>query len=365
MRNNDPKTPYYNNQSNKPSRLDFAKARVNIGTYLDTASLETIKDFKRFYGDGTDTSLNPVEQATYNLADQAHRERFQNDYFNVFPEPEVSDKTRVATPELPPMGKGGQFIKSSINKYFLGGDLSDEEKANISKNVLGYANIAGDIFTSSMQAKSAKKSFESDIDDNVEVDKDVKQVIKDDFMTAREERGEAIGTGVGTTIGAAFGMPGLGSKIGAGIGKLASKLVGKKGKQKIQDKIEEEESEFFDFQEGEMTSSAIQDMRADEMSAEQKYLSSIGIGKYGGKFNGMVYGPRHEEGGVMMYKDGSPIAEVEGDEYVINNDILKDKPESNNKYVIQGTPLQIASALNSIKKYGVNTHPGGKVKQVR
>jgi hypothetical protein len=65
-----------------------------------------------------------------------------------------------------------------------------------------------------------------------------------------------------------------------------------------------------------------------------------------------------------MYKDGSPIAEVEGDEYVINNDILKDKKESKKKYQIEGTPVQIASALNSIKKYGVNSHPGGKVKQV-
>ena len=48
----------------------------------------------------------------------------------------------------------------------------------------------------------------------------------------------------------------------------------------------------------------------------------------------MVYGPRHlEESGVMMYKDGQPIAEVEGDEYVINNDILKDKKISQRKNI--------------------------------
>ncbi len=112
------------------------------------------------------------------------------------------------------------------------------------------------------------------------------------------------------------------------------------------------------------TVSARAQVAEDEMKRDAEYLQQIGIGKYGGKFNGMVYGPRHEQGGVMMYKDGSPIAEVEGDEYVINNDILKDKKESKKKYQIEGTPVQIASALNSIKKYGVNSHPGGKVKQV-
>jgi hypothetical protein len=105
--------------------------------------------------------------------------------------------------------------------------------------------------------------------------------------------------------------------------------------------------------------------KKDLLKSDIDYLKTIGIGKYGGDFNGMVYGPRHESGGVMMYKDGAPIAEVEGDEYVINNDILKDKPESKKKFSIQGTPVQIASALNSINKYGVNTHPGGVVKQVK
>ena len=129
-------------------------------------------------------------------------------------------------------------------------------------------------------------------------------------------------------------------------------------------KIKEEEGEFFDAEQGRQEKAITQATRTAEAKEEFDYLQSLRMGKYGGNFNGMVYGPRHEEGGVMMYKDGQPIAEVEGDEYVINNDILKDKKESKKKYQITGSPLQIASALNSIKKYGVNTHPGGKVKQV-
>ena len=147
-------------------------------------------------------------------------------------------------------------------------------------------------------------------------------------MDARQARGEAIGAGVGAGIGAVFGMPGVGAKAGKFIGKFASKLMGKKGKEKIADKIEKEQSENIAYKDSQQTISARSEIAQNEMKEDAKYLQQIGVAKYGGKFNGMVYGKRHEEGGVMMYKDGSPIAEVEGDEYVINNDILKDKKES-------------------------------------
>jgi len=256
------------------------------------------------------------------------------------------------------------FIKDNIYKYQVGGMLSDEQKESIATNVGGYGSIATDVFASASMAKDAKKSFESDIDDSVEITSEVEDQIKDNFMDARQARGESIGAGAGAAIGAVFGMPGVGAKAGKLIGGFASKLVGKKGKKKIADKIESEKSENLRYQDMEQTVSARAQVAEDEMKQDAAYLQQIGVGKYGGKFNGMVYGPRHEQGGVMMYKDGSPIAEVEGDEYVINNDILKDKKESKKKYQIEGTPVQIASALNSIKKYGVNSHPGGKVKQV-
>jgi uncharacterized protein YcfJ len=256
------------------------------------------------------------------------------------------------------------FIKDNIYKYQTGGILTDEQKENVATNVGGYGDIATDIFASATTAKDAKKSFEADRDDSIEVTKEVKDEIKSDFMDARQARGEAIGAGAGAAIGAVFGMPGVGAKAGKFIGGAVSKLKGKKAKKKIADKIEEETSENLAYQGMQQSVSARASIAEDAMKQDAAYLQQIGVGKYGGKFNGMVYGPRHEEGGVMMYKDGSPIAEVEGDEYVINNDILKDKKESKKKYQIEGTPVQIASALNSIKKYGVNSHPGGKVKQV-
>ena len=405
---NNPKTPYYDSVSKRPNRLDFAKADYDIGTFADTASLETIKDFKRFHdrisgtpeemqrnynrnADGTiyDKSvydLNFKEQAEYNLVDQAHRERYQRDYFNMYPEPAKQDNTRVTMPIVPKMTNGGSFIKNSIKKYNPGGPLVSSPFSDIYGEAVGsYSDTQGNTFdmgdmeTSSgisneaalgalvsvgsnlIQASSLKKQFNKDLDDSQAVDN---KAIKQLAGSQRTAQGKAIGEAGGTAIGAIFGAPQLGGKVGEFIGGLASKIKGKKFKNKVDEKIEKETGEFLDFQTGEETATALQNKREDEFSAQQKYLSSIGLAKYGGNFNGMVYGPRHEEGGVMMYKDGSPIAEVEGDEYVINNDILKDKPESKKKFSIQGTPVQIASALNSINKYGVNTHPGGKVKQV-
>jgi len=256
------------------------------------------------------------------------------------------------------------FIKDNIYKYQTGGILTDAQKENIATNVGGYGDLATDIFASATSAKDSKKAFEADIDDSIQITSEVKDQIKDNFMDARQARGEAIGAGAGAAIGAVFGMPGVGAKAGKFIGGAVSKLKGKKAKKKIADKIEKEVSENLSYQGMQQTVSARAQVAEDAMKRDAEYLQQIGIGKYGGKFNGMVYGPRHEQGGVMMYKDGSPIAEVEGDEYVINNDILKDKKESKKKYQIEGTPVQIASALNSIKKYGVNSHPGGKVKQV-
>tara|TARA_R110002020_G_scaffold88259_5_gene216932 strand:+ start:2369 stop:3463 length:1095 start_codon:yes stop_codon:yes gene_type:complete len=327
---------------------------------------------------------------------------------NVVAEPKLEKQDlRTLNTITPKMGKGGAFITSSIKKYNPGGEITPIGMSNdfgsdigegfnfseiIGDNPVGsYSDTEGNIYdmgdggvgssgvkfggftpagvassalsigTNLAEAKSLKKEFNKDLDDSQEVDKNALKQIASDQRTAQ---GEAIGESAGNVIGAFLGMPGLGGKVGKGVGKFLSKFKGKKYKSKIEAKYRKEKGENLDYKTGVARQSDRQDEMAAEQSAQMKYLSDIGVAKYGGNFNGLVKGKRHEEGGVMMYKDGAPIAEVEGDEYVINNDILKDKPESKKKFSIQGTPVQIASALNSIKKYGVNSHPGGVVKQV-
>lgn len=340
---------------------------------LVTDELDVIKDYKNFY---------------------------QNQK-NVVAEPKSEKQDlRTLNTITPKMGKGGAFITSSIKKYNPGGEITPIETSSLpisqlfssDDNPVGsYSDTAGNtidmgdggvgssgvkfggftpagvassvlsIGTNLAEAKSLKKEFNKDLDDSQEVDKNALKQIASDQRTAQ---GEAIGESAGNIIGAFIGMPGLGGKVGKGLGKFFSKFKGKKYKNKIEAKYRKEKGENLDYKTGVARQSDRQDEMAAEQSAQMKYLSDIGVAKYGGNFNGLVKGKRHEEGGVMMYKDGAPIAEVEGDEYVINNDILKDKPESKKKFSIQGTPVQIASALNSIKKYGVNSHPGGVVKQV-
>lgn len=337
---------------------------------LVTDELDVIKDYKNFY------------QTQNNLVDESKSEK---------------QDLRTLNTITPKMGKGGAFITSSIKKYNPGGEITPISMSGdfnfseiIGDNPVGsYSDTAGNTFdmgdggvggsgfggftpvgvaTSALsigsnlaEAKALKKEFQKDIDDSQEVDKKALKQLASDQRTAQ---GEAIGEAAGNVIGAFIGMPGLGGKVGKGLGKFFSKFKGKKHKRKVEAKYEKEQGQHLDYKTGMARQSDKQDEMVAEQSEQMKYLQDIGVAKYGGNFNGLVKGKRHEEGGVMMYKDGAPIAEVEGDEYVINNDILKDKPESKKKFSISGTPVQIASALNSINKYGVNSHPGGVVKQV-
>tara|TARA_R100000030_G_scaffold100860_3_gene95035 strand:+ start:7711 stop:8772 length:1062 start_codon:yes stop_codon:yes gene_type:complete len=330
--------------------------------------LETTKDYIRFYENSPTISEEKVDEKD----------------------------ARMINTVVPSMGKGGAFIKSGIKKYNPGGEIAPIPMAKGSSAFLAgstpvgsYSDVAGNTFDMGdmggsdplmsgftpanvigtavslteniVEAAEAKKEFNKNLEDSQAVDK---KRLKDLATEQRTAQGEAIGEAAGTAIGALVGMPGLGGKAGKFLGNIGSKIKGKKFGEKINRKFKKEQGEHLDFKTGEEIASVTRTMREDESAANEKYLSSLGILKYGGNFNGMVYGKRHEDGGVMMYKDGAPIAEVEGDEYVINNDILKDKPESKKKYSISGTPVQIASALNSINKYGVNSHPGGVVKQV-
>ena len=350
---------------------------LNSSDSLVTDELNVIQDYKRFYKDQPNITEDPKAG---------------------------QQELRALNTITPKMGKGGAFITSSIKKYNPGGEIlpipyatsgpdGSPFNASVFNQAIGSENSVGSFLDTSgntfdmgdmgsnfggfspagvatsavsigssiSEAKQLKREFNKDLDDSEAVDR---KSLNETAIKQREAQGEAIGEAGGTAIGAIFGAPELGGKAGKFLGKLASKVKGKKFKNKVKSKYEKEQGEYLDFNTGMARQSEKRNNMSTEQSEQMKYLQDVGIAKYGGNFNGLVKGKRHEEGGVMMYKNGAPIAEVEGDEYVINNDILKDKPESKKKFNIQGTPVQIASALNSIKKYGVNSHPGGVVKQV-
>ena len=76
---------------------------------------------------------------------------------------------------------------------------------------------------------------------------------------------------------------------------------------------------------------------------------------------GFTEGPSHEEGGIKMtvQSTGQKI-EVEGGEGIINKHSMAD----NNRYVVEGTPRQIASAINEIDGNGVSFDKGASLKKL-
>ena len=259
--------------------------------------------------------------------------------------------------ELKGLKRGG-----GIPKMVEGGDLTVGQQSTIN-----WSNIASTAVDIGVNTSNLSSQFNPDGDPYSEMSK--KDTIKA-FVGERAAKGAqyggtagaAIGSVipvVGTAVGAAVGTA-IGSVVGAVSGFFGGKKQAKKDAEAREERLEAESIENIAV--GNQVSELIS--QKESLTARTDYMEGLNVSSASMKYGGMVYGPRHEQGGVMAYKDGKPIAEVEGDEYVINNDILKDKPESKNKYVIQGTPVQIASALNSINKYGVNSHPGGKVKQV-
>lgn len=436
-----PKTPYYNEKEQTPTRLDFSKANLEVGSYIDTTSLNSIKDLKRFYTDNYGTpkqvaaneryrerhnlssyfdpyGMNNQERAEFNLIDQAHRERFQKDYFNFYPPTFESSTTNVARPAVPEMKAGG-LMKNNIQKYNKGGTIADKfAETGVGKFVDKVGNSTGFGIASSVYGtikdyadyrelnKAAFKDVENtdyyteagfdinkmttsagdihrleheDVAGRYEVDE---KTIRGLAKQARKEKGEAIGGTVGTIAGTLLGSPSAGNWVGRQLGKVFGGIRGKKYKRKIQNRINAEyakaekdkkeylgkRSNLFEKRDLGLIRGQQIEAKKEQASNMQSYLDSlqgdISYLKYGGTFDGVVKGPSHEEGGVMATKNGKPVAEIEGEEYVTNAKITKNSPESKNTYAVQGTPLQILSALNSVNNYGDATHPGGKINRI-
>jgi hypothetical protein len=75
------------------------------------------------------------------------------------------------------------------------------------------------------------------------------------------------------------------------------------------------------------------------------------------KYNqgGFTRGPSHKDGGIpMIVKSTGQKVELEGGEGIINKKSMSD----NKKYKVEGTPRQIASAINEIDGNGVRFDEG-------
>ena len=78
------------------------------------------------------------------------------------------------------------------------------------------------------------------------------------------------------------------------------------------------------------------------------------------KYNqgGLTKGPSHKNGGIpMVVKSTGQKVELEGGEGVINKKSMSD----NTQYKVEGTPRQIASAINEINGNGVRFDEGAKL----
>ena len=76
---------------------------------------------------------------------------------------------------------------------------------------------------------------------------------------------------------------------------------------------------------------------------------------------GFTKGPSHAEGGIKMtVKSTGQQIEVEGGEGIINKKSMAD----NRRYKVEGTPRQIASAINTIDGNGVDFDKGGDIQKL-
>ena len=77
---------------------------------------------------------------------------------------------------------------------------------------------------------------------------------------------------------------------------------------------------------------------------------------------GFTKGPSHADGGIpMTVKSTGQKIEVEGGEAIINKKSMSD----NRKYKVEGTPREIASAINEIDGNGVSFDKGAKITTFR
>ena len=76
---------------------------------------------------------------------------------------------------------------------------------------------------------------------------------------------------------------------------------------------------------------------------------------------GFTIGPSHAEGGIpMTVKSTGQKIEVEGGEGIINKRSMAD----NRRFRVEGTPKQIASAINEIDGNGVQFDSGAKISKL-
>lgn len=81
-----------------------------------------------------------------------------------------------------------------------------------------------------------------------------------------------------------------------------------------------------------------------------------------GAKGGFTKGPSHADGGIpMTVKSTGQKIEVEGGEGIINKHSMAD----NRKFVVEGTPKQIASAINEIDGHGISFDKGAKVTMLK
>tara|TARA_R110000824_G_scaffold149827_5_gene320172 strand:- start:851 stop:1438 length:588 start_codon:yes stop_codon:yes gene_type:complete len=77
---------------------------------------------------------------------------------------------------------------------------------------------------------------------------------------------------------------------------------------------------------------------------------------------GFTEGPSHADGGIpMTVKSTGQKIEVEGGEGIINKHSMAD----NRQYTVQGTPKQIASAINEIDGKGISFDKGAKISMLK
>ena len=331
-------------ESHKKSELEKRKlASTNLSylpTNLSEKHPEVYKKLMAMDGD-TKTSMSnffssTVESARTNVKGIASGMSWFND-LDVDPVKEILAKSGIEKDEF----------RTVVKDYA-------EQKATKAGEDFGF--VAKTALTGAMALKGLKRGGE----------------LPKAAIGERAKKGASIGGTTGAAIGSVIPVIGtaVGAAVGTAVGAIAGTVSGwfggKKQYEKDQVAVEERETEEHVNMIGLGNQMSETISQKKSQSNTKDYLdTTLPSGPYDShKRGGMVYGPRHESGGVMAVKNGKPIAEVEGDEYIINNDIIKDKKESKERFKVEGTPAQIASALNSYKGYGDNTNPGGNIYKI-
>lgn len=78
--------------------------------------------------------------------------------------------------------------------------------------------------------------------------------------------------------------------------------------------------------------------------------------KVDGSEGGLLYGPSHKQGGIKtIIKSTGEIVELQGGEYILPTDEMNIQE----KYTCEGTPREIANAINNLRN-GINFPDNGR-----